>query len=215
MKGSCPLFVFATRIEFNGVFPKYADCKPDANNLIWCGSGYACILQMGAMRYAVLLHKLITLCAASGICFSCVISLGICGAYPNRNLNILDVVRIDSDIEADLGYFKSDNLFVSKAQVLYASNPADAPFDIASLKSANGVTVNSCTGTLKMGLERSKMFNADIETMEGAACFFVCQILHYTVYQVRAVSNFASNRNKKDWKISEALDALRNALSQI
>ena len=59
---------------------------------------------------------------------------------------------------------------------------------------------------------RSALFEADIETMEGAACFAVCKRFGVSGYQFRAVSNIATDRDTSTWKIEEALVELKRAV---
>jgi futalosine hydrolase len=80
---------------------------------------------------------------------------------------------------------------------------------MASIRSAVGVTVNCCTGTKYLALRRSALFHADVETMEGAACFAVCKRFGVPAYQFRAVSNIATDRDTSTWRIPEAMAALK------
>ena len=60
-----------------------------------------------------------------------------------------------------------------------------------------------------MAQRRSSLFNADVETMEGAACFAVCKRFGVTAYQFRAISNLATDRDPSTWKVEESLAALK------
>jgi futalosine hydrolase len=64
-----------------------------------------------------------------------------------------------------------------------------------------------------MAKERSGNFNVDVESMEGAACFSICHAFGIPCYEIRAVSNFATTRDKSTWRIPEALAALRAAFT--
>jgi futalosine hydrolase len=80
---------------------------------------------------------------------------------------------------------------------------------LATVRSVSGVTVNCCTGTAYLASRRSALFDADVETMEGAACFAVCKRFGVSGYQFRAVSNIATDRDTSAWRIPEALKALK------
>ena len=210
-----PLYVFATVKEFLGVFPdcgaeKIGDRLPTDVFELPRNLGFACILEMGLMRYGLGLYKTLTHCRENGLDFEYVVLAGICGAFPDRGVNVLDVVRVDCDIE-DIGYENADGSLgrFEKYGYVRSSDPKDAPSVIRDLKSVTGVTVNCCTGTLATATARSKMFNADVESMEGAAGIAACNALGFRVYQVRAVSNIASTRDRSSWKIDEALKALK------
>ncbi len=64
-----------------------------------------------------------------------------------------------------------------------------------------------------MAKERVENFNVDVESMEGAACFSICHAFGVPCYEIRAVSNFATTRDKSTWRISDALAALRAAFT--
>lgn len=64
-----------------------------------------------------------------------------------------------------------------------------------------------------MAKERVENFNVDVESMEGAACFSICHAFGVPCYEIRAVSNFATTRDKSTWRISDALASLRTVLT--
>ena len=55
----------------------------------------------------------------------------------------------------------------------------------------------------------------DIETMEGAAVFRVCNDFNIPCMQIRSVSNFVGERNKKNWNIDLAVKNLNLYLKVI
>lgn len=228
-----PLFAFASNVEFFGVFP---ECKSFVQNNIRLGEiielpesrGFAVVLGVGMLEFATNLSVLLSRFAAEGP-FTHVVQAGICGAYPDRGLEIGDVVRVDSEIVGDLGVVECDGTFTPwhkvcgnptngalpsvHAQVYESSSLRGVPAWLSGLRSAAGFTVNCCTGTASMAKERSENFNVDVESMEGAACFSICHAFCIPCYEIRAVSNFATTRDKSTWRIADALAALRAALS--
>ena len=58
-------------------------------------------------------------------------------------------------------------------------------------------------------------FNADIETMEGAAIFYVCLLENIPFLQIRAISNYVEERNTANWNIPLAIKNLNNKLIEI
>jgi futalosine hydrolase len=56
---------------------------------------------------------------------------------------------------------------------------------------------------------RYHLFGADVESMEGAAGFAVCNAFNIPVFEIRAVSNIATTRNTASWHVAQALDALK------
>lgn len=210
------LFAFATPAEFASIFPEDAGSADDivSDKLIeLSGSrGYACVLGMGILNFSANLTRLIVSAKQQGIRFSAVFILGVCGAYPGRGIGMLDVVRVDSECVGDMGYQEKDGSFSPFPSSVRATAVEHAPLHLQSLKSTVGVTVNCCTGTEELGLMRSRMFNADIENMEGAAGISACIALGVPVFEIRAVSNMATTRDRESWKFKEALAALKKCV---
>jgi len=227
-----PLFAFASNLEFFGVFP---ECKSFVQNNIRLGEivelpegrGFAVVLGVGLLEFTTNLSVLLSRFAAEGP-FTHVVLAGICGAYPGRGLNIGDVVRVDSEIVGDLGVVESDGSFTpwhkvcatsangsvpqTSAQVYESSLLRGVPAWLSNLKPVAGLSVNCCTGTASMAKERVENFNVDVESMEGAACFSICHAFGVPCYEIRAVSNFATTRDKSTWRIQDALESLRKVI---
>ena len=231
-----PLFAFASNAEFFGVFP---ECKTFVKKNIRKGEiielpddrGFAVVLGIGLLEFATNLSILLSRFSAEGP-FTHMVLAGICGAYPGRGLNIGDVVRVDSERVGDFGVVERDGSFTPWHKVCATSangsenaqNPASAlvyesfslrgvPARLAGLRSVSGLSVNCCTGTAAMAAERVQNFDVDVESMEGAACFSICSAFGMPCYEIRAVSNFATDRDKSTWRIKDALDRLRMAIA--
>ena len=48
--------------------------------------------------------------------------------------------------------------------------------------------------------------------MEGASIFALAPIFNFKAYEVRAISNYVSDRQKSEWRAEEALTQLRNKI---
>jgi len=210
------LFAFATPAEFTSFFPEYADSANEttSDKLIKLSEnrGYACILGMGILNFATNLTYLLASVKQQKIQISGVLILGVCGAYPDRGINVLDVVRVDSECVGDMGYQEKDGTFSPFPSSVRATAVEHAPVHLQKLKSAVGLTVNCCTGTEELGRMRAKMFDADIENMEGAAGIAACMAHNTPVFEIRAVSNMATTRDRASWKFNEALAALKKCV---
>ncbi len=66
-----------------------------------------------------------------------------------------------------------------------------------------------------MAAERVQNFDVDVESMEGAACFSICHAFGMPCYEIRAVSNLATTRDKSTWRIADALAALRSLVNSL
>ena len=227
-----PLFAFASNVEFFGTFP---ECRSFVQKNIRLGEivelaggrGFAVVLGVGLLEFATNLSLLLSRFSAEGP-FTHVVLAGICGAYPGRSLNIGDVVRVDSERIGDLGVAEWDGSFTPWHKVcnaassqnlndsvqVYESSPLRyVPAWLERLRAVSGLTVNCCTGTAAMAAERVQNFDVDVESMEGAACFSVCRAFGLPCFEVRAVSNLATTRDKSTWRIADALKALNSLVN--
>lgn len=215
-----PLFAFATAMEFSKVFPEDAAsfATIPLNSLISLGGRYAgakaCVLGVGILEFSANLSQLLFSCKLAGESISSVVNVGICGVYPNRKIPLTSVVCVESDRVGDEGVEESDGSFTSWAKTYKGAAPEFAPEQIrefvCKLETVAGVTVNCCTGTASTARLREQIFDADVESMEGAACFAVCERFGIPALQIRAISNVASIRDKSQWQVNEALSKLKD-----
>ena len=158
------------------------------------------------------------------VAYQRVINVGICGAY-NRALELGQVVEVTEDYFADQGiedgkeYWRWHEAGIgANLDFPYTEKGRLLPsFPIAFLNLAKVVSITSDTvHASEQSIERIiRQFSPDIETMEGAAVFYVCRKLNIDVTQIRAVSNYVGKRNKKEWRIELALDRLTQAVREL
>jgi futalosine hydrolase len=86
------------------------------------------------------------------------------------------------------------------------------PFDLKNIETASGITVDTASGEQSQIEKRIKMFDADIETMEGAAFFYVCLSEKIPFFEIRTISNYIEPRNKSKWNIPLAIENLTNEI---
>jgi futalosine hydrolase len=55
-------------------------------------------------------------------------------------------------------------------------------------------------------------FKPAIESMEGAALHYVCLMEKIPFLQVRSISNYIGERNKKNWDMKTSIENLNNEL---
>jgi futalosine hydrolase len=65
-----------------------------------------------------------------------------------------------------------------------------------------------------IGFYKNK-FNPVTESMEGAALHYVCLMENIPFSQLRGISNYIGERNKKKWKMKEAILKLNDELIRI
>lgn len=149
------------------------------------------------------------------------ISTGIAGSFSEK-WPVGSVVVVGSDSFADLGI--DDNGRLMTLFEAGIDNPDRFPFeggriyaDRALLKTAEGlvpvvrgITVNTVTGTKEGASSLKSRMNADIESMEGAAIYYVCRRESVPVIGIRAISNMVGKREKHKWNIDAALAAVKS-----
>jgi futalosine hydrolase len=83
------------------------------------------------------------------------------------------------------------------------------------LSPVQAITVNMATGSLHNIKMISDRYHPDIETMEGAAFFYICSRENIPFLALRSVSNMVGPRNKEKWNIRLALDTLSEELKKV
>lgn len=150
-----------------------------------------------------------------------VINIGICGSF-NPDLPNGTCVHVVQDEFADLGITTLKNGFVTLFDEGFISEN-EYPFTNGKLiaksfgydcklPKINGITVNTVSGNEAQIQMRKEKFNADIETMEGAAVAYVCLSENVNFIQIRSVSNPVEPRKKENWDISLAIGNLTDTI---
>ncbi|MBK7029397.1 MAG: futalosine hydrolase [Bacteroidales bacterium] len=154
------------------------------------------------------------------------INVGICGSF-NHNLKLGDVINVLEDSFPEKGA-ESGEYFLSLIDLKLLEQD-EYPFTngklinntrldsklIDSLPSAKAVTVNTVHGNLESIRKFLMRNDADIESMEGAAFFYVAFLAGTPCLQLRAVSNYVEPRDTSRWQIPLAIQNLNNALIEL
>ena len=155
-----------------------------------------------------------------------VINTGIAGSY-NDAFPVGSVVMPVSDCFADAGIEDGDIFLTLHETGL--SNPDEFPFrngiipvenrytEIIKriLKPVNAITLNTATGSDSTREKLINKFNPDIETLEGAAFFYICAMQKIPFISLRAISNRVERRDRNRWNIPLALDNLALKLEEV
>lgn len=153
--------------------------------------------------------------------YDLVIQAGIGGAFFNE-LHLGEVVLISADTFADSGIEERGsftNLFA------YGLADKDAfPYRdgwlvndhirraLSPAKTVKGITVNKITDNEMQIAQQRAMYNAAVESMEGAALHYVCLQLHIPFLQIRSISNRVGERDKSNWEMKKAIKNLNTEL---
>ncbi len=85
----------------------------------------------------------------------------------------------------------------------------------AKLKKVIGISVNEITTAKQKVKFYQAHFNPVVESMEGAALHYVCLMEKIPFIQIRSVSNYIAERNKKNWNMKESIINLNNELIKL
>jgi futalosine hydrolase len=129
---------------------------------------------------------------------------------------------VTQDRFADLGV-EENNQWLDVYD-LGLSNPNDPPFKNGWLKNDNlvslhseipmvsAITINEVTTNSSRIKCLQEKYQASIESMEGAALHFVCLQENIPFIQLRAVSNYIGERDKRNWQMQKAILSLNEQL---
>ena len=83
------------------------------------------------------------------------------------------------------------------------------------LPKVTGISVNEITTNQKKVRFYQEQFNPVIESMEGAALHYIGLQEKIPFLQLRSVSNYIAERNKKNWNMKEAVQSLNSELLKL
>lgn len=144
--------------------------------------------------------------------FDYIVNIGVCGAI-NSDLRIGDLVNVTHETISEMGA-ENDTEFIKYGDLnLGGTNEYHNQINfeyppLKNLPEVNGITVNTVHGNENSIIRLKNMFNADVESMEGAAFFRGCKHLSENYFQVRAVSNYVEKRDKSKWNLPLAINNL-------
>lgn len=156
--------------------------------------------------------------------FQFVLNVGIAGAI-NRKLSIGQTVNIVSEEFALWGSEDNDDFlsvfktgFQNPNEYPFSNGkilPLQSDFNLSLIEKVSGITVQTVTGSVKSIDLLNQHHHADVESMEGAAVFYVASQFNIPAAQIRAISNYVEPRNRDNWKVKDALTALSAVVKPI
>ena len=154
------------------------------------------------------------------------INIGLAGSF-DHFLEQGFVVNVVQDQFADLGVEHKHKIYTLFEEELMDEN--EYPFsegalnslgnfeidEVESLIPVKGITLNMLFSDPKqINILRDK-YSPEIETMNGAAFFYVCLSEKVPFLQIRAISHFVEIRRIENWNIPSALKNLTGSLINI
>lgn len=146
--------------------------------------------------------------------YDLVLNCGLAGSF-DRSIPPGEVVQVIEDTFSELGA-EDGNDFLSLQKIglqgkdTFYSNYINSGNNFMQVKS---ITVNTVHGNNDSISNVQKRLNPQLESMEGAAVFFICEKENIPCIQLRAVSNYVEKRNKSAWNIPLALRNLAEKTS--
>ena len=148
-----------------------------------------------------------------------IIQVGIAGSFDEKLVG--KVVIVKEEFLGDLGV-EEDGIFKDVFD-MKLERPSKYPFvkkrllntwlekfNLLKLAVVTGVTVNEVSTRPGRITQLQKKYQADIESMEGAALHYVGLQTNIPFIQIRAISNVVGERDKSKWIIDDALFELTN-----
>jgi futalosine hydrolase len=216
------LFASATRFELSP-FLKNLKEDPDNSGSIfhynWNGIDVDHITTgLGTTFTTYSLVKALQLCN-----YDLVINAGIAGSF-SEQIPIGTVVNVKSEQIGDFGIEKEDRItsvfeagFADANEFPFTNGQLINPCSIntITLRNVKGFTSNISHGTSESIARIRKEFDPDIESMAGAAVFYVCLMEKVPFLEIRAISNYVEIRDTNKWDIPVAIRNLTDALLKI
>ena len=151
--------------------------------------------------------------------YSRAISIGIAGGFA-EDIPIGETVQITEDCFADLG-IDNNGQFLNLRDAGLACDDFDGGFILnsspvrSSHRQLRGITVQTASGSKNRIDHLVERFHPQVETMENAAFFYVCQQMQVPFASFRAISNRVETRNRENWRINDAIGFINENLKQI
>jgi futalosine hydrolase len=153
-----------------------------------------------------------------------IIQAGVAGSF-DKKLSNGAVVAITKDVAADEGVIEEEQFktvfdlgLLQKNKFPYKNGwlPNDSEImGKINLKKVAAISVNNISASDQTISFYREKFNPSVESMEGAALHYVAIMEKIPFIQLRAVSNDIGERDKKKWKMQEAIGNLNDELGKL
>jgi futalosine hydrolase len=158
--------------------------------------------------------------------YDLIINAGVAGSF-DYFLEQGFVVNVIRDQFADLGFEDKNGFYTLGEKEMI--NEDSFPFtgeimhslgnfeieEVDSLIPVKAITVNTIHGSQEKIQRLKSKYKAEIETMDGAAFFYVCLMEKVPFLQIRSISNFVEIPRVENWYLPLALNNLTKSLMDI
>jgi len=157
--------------------------------------------------------------------YDLVIQAGVAGCFDLR-IPLGAVVAVRQDAIADQSVVELERLktlfdlnLVPQDQYPYKKgwliNTNKEVLKKTKLKTIKGISVNQISTSKQMIKFYRDVFDPVTESMEGAALHYVCLMENVPFVQIRSISNYIGERNKKKWDMMDSIMNLNDSLMRI
>lgn len=157
--------------------------------------------------------------------YDLVIQAGVAGCF-DLSIPLGSVLAVKQDAIADQSVIELQKLktlfdlkLVPEDQYPYKKgwliNPNKEVLKKTRLKIVKGISVNQISTSKQMIKFYRDEFNPVTESMEGAALHYVCISEDIPFVQIRSISNYIGERNKKKWDMMDSIKNLNETLISI
>jgi len=157
--------------------------------------------------------------------YDLVIQAGVAGCFDLR-IPLGTVVAVKQDAIADQSVIELQKLktlfdlkLVPQDKYPYKKgwliNPNKDVLKKTKLKIVTGISVNQISTSKQMIKFYRDVFDPVTESMEGAAMHYVCLMEDVPFVQLRSISNYIGERNKKKWDMMDSIVNLNEVLTKI
>lgn len=154
--------------------------------------------------------------------YDLVIQPGVAGCF-DGNTDLGEVVAVKQDAIADQSVVELEKLktlfdlnLVPQDHYPYKKgwliNPDNETLKKTKLKIVKAISVNQISTSKQMIKFYRDVFDPVTESMEGAALHYVCLMEKTPFLQLRSVSNYIGERNKKKWNMMDSIVNLNEVL---
>ena len=154
-----------------------------------------------------------------------VIQAGVAGCF-DLSVQLGEVVMVKQETIADQSVVELQKLktlfdlkLVPQDQYPYKKgwliNPHTTLLKQSKLKKVKGISVNQISTSKQMIQFYKETFNPVTESMEGAALHYTCLKQNIPFIQLRSISNYIGERNKKKWNMQDSIINLNNELIKL
>ena len=153
-----------------------------------------------------------------------VVQAGIAGCF-DKNIPLGSVVAIKQEAIGDqvvtekgkiktlfdLNLLAMDQFPFSKGWLINKSEVLKK----VKLKKVKGITTNEITTSKQKVKFYQDTYDPVVESLEGAALHYVCLMEKIPFLQIRSISNYIGERNKKNWNIKNSIGNLNKELIRL